>query len=125
VAVDCLSMRDRTWSMRPDYLDLGLLNGYMHGALSADDCWLAMSSSIPVNTEEQTIAEGAGCLVMDGTAARIVGGSRRVTHRRRGRPERLDVELRDDLGRTLELEGEALNHLGTLLSPAIFNWFSP
>jgi len=124
LAVDCFSMRDRTWSMRSDYLNLNLLNGYMHATLSADDCWLAMASSSPPDTNDQAIAEGAGCLVIDGRAAMIVGGHRRVTGRRRGRPEQIEVQLRDSMDRTLEVEGEALNHLGALLNPAIFNWFS-
>jgi hypothetical protein len=68
-----------------ELLDLKLLNGYMHGTLSADDCWLAMASSSPPDTEEQAISQEAGCLVLDGTSARIVGRRRRVTHRRRAR----------------------------------------
>jgi hypothetical protein len=45
VAIDCLSMRDRTWSMRPDNLgrERPMIAGYTHGARSADDCWLVMA----------------------------------------------------------------------------------
>jgi hypothetical protein len=124
--VDCMSMRDRTWSNRSDYMGdhLRLLNGYMHGAESESNCWLVMAVGSPDSTAEQGIPEGTGALVRDGTKATIVGGSRKVTNRRDGRPDAIELEFVDELGRNLQVHGEALNHLGTMLNPSIFNWWS-
>jgi len=125
IAIDCLSMRDRTWSVRPDLLpDLNILAGYMHGAISADDCWLVMGVGTIDDPTEQAIPEGTGSLVLDGKTAKVTGGLRRVLKRIDGRPALIEIEINDELGRQYRIRGEALNHLGTSLTPTILNWFS-
>jgi hypothetical protein len=126
IDVDCLSMRDRSWSVRPDFGLPRLMAGYMHGAASADECFLVMATGDPdsqARGETQPIPR-SGCLVRDGIPAVITGGSRTTVERHRGRPRRLAVELEDELGRTVRMQGEALNNLGAQLNPSIFNWFS-
>jgi hypothetical protein len=126
MAVDCLSMRDRTWSVRSDYLgrQTRLVAGYMHGAVSEDDCWLVMAVGSPEHPEVQQIPAGTGSFVRDGQQAGIVSGVRRVTRNSAGRPERIHLEFIDDLGRSYEAHGVALNHLGTMLNPSIYNCWS-
>lgn len=122
LTVDCMSMRDRTWSVRGDYDDDGMrmLGGYMHGATSEDDCWLVMGVGTPDVPGEQSIPAGTGSLVREGKSAMVTGGTRRVTERVDGRPTRLEVEFADELGRSFSATGAALNRLGTMLNPRIF-----
>ena len=43
VPIDCISMRDRTWSPRPDLGLPTVLGSYLHGAASAGEWFLAMA----------------------------------------------------------------------------------
>ena len=127
VAIDCISMRDRTWSPRPDLGLPTVLGSYLHGAASPDECFLAMARGGEEHMRTGgplPIAEGAGYVVREGKTAQVVSGRVTVVERDRGRPQRLAVEVQDALGRTLEIEGTCLNRIGTSLSPGIFNWFS-
>jgi len=130
IEVDCVSIRDPTWSVRPDFgIGRSIQAGYMHGAAVGGDvaeCFMVMAVGTPeaaARGEAQTIP-ARGSLVRDGVEATVRGGYRRTVERRRGRPDRLEVRIDDELGRTVEMEGVALNHLGAQLNPSIFNWFS-
>jgi hypothetical protein len=126
IDIDCVSMRDRTWSVRDDSMgtSIRMIAGYMHAASLDDQGWLVMAVGSPEAPDEQQIPSGTGSLVLDGKAATVVGGTRRVTQRSNGRPTRIEVELHDGLGRTHRVRGKALNHFATMLSPAFLTWFS-
>ena len=56
-----------------------------------------------------------GYFVRDGVLGELVKGKRRVLHRRRGAPVRVELDAEDDRGRTLHAEGDvrtALRWLG-------------
>jgi hypothetical protein len=125
INVDCMSMRDRTWSVRSDLPpEHNLLAGYMHSGISTDRHWIVMAVADPDSHREQPIPPGTGTIVLDGKEAVVKRGVRRVTDRTAGNPNRIEIELTDALDRELRVTGEALNHLKTMLNPAIFNTWS-
>ncbi|MCZ7526577.1 MAG: hypothetical protein M5U14_09505 [Acidimicrobiia bacterium] len=118
LVVDCLAMRDRSWSHRPD--TTGLRAGYCYASASAGHAFHAMSMF--AGDEDLAVA---GYLVRDGHFARLTSGRRRVAERDdRGRPVRVEVVVEDVEGRSLEAAGRCVNHLAFQANPGTFAWMS-
>jgi hypothetical protein len=117
VAIDCLSMRDRSWSVRADVGDIRA--GYSYGTVSADTAFHTMS--LFAGDHDLVLT---GYLTRDGVTSDVISGSRWVEERDQGRPVRVRVEAMDALGRTLETTGACANRLAFQSSPNLFAWMS-
>jgi hypothetical protein len=108
IAVDCLSIRDRTWSPRDDLSDTimgtAVSGAYTHAMASPTEGFHALSA-----TFDGACRVVAGYLVRDGVVADVVGGERRVVERRGGRPSAVTITVEDREGRRLEAEGRLHN----------------
>jgi hypothetical protein len=117
IAVDCLSMRDRSWGVRADV-----------GSMRAGYSYATASASHGFHTMSAFAGDGdvvlAGYLLRDGELADLRGGTRRVVERHRGRPVRVVVEAEDVLGRRVEAEGRCVNRFAFQASPNICAWMS-
>lgn len=122
IAVDCLAVRDRTWSRRSDIeVNVGggaHRGGYSHGAASATEAF----QSISAMSGDEDVVRG-GYVVRDGELASVVKGSRRVVERSDGGyPVRVALTLEDAQGRTLEAEGRGHNAFAWQFTPGMFSW---
>jgi hypothetical protein len=113
IAVDCHSVRDRSWGPRPQgrpkkkrTADAEVSTGtggvgYSFGTASSEDAFLVYS--IPTATDDRVTC---GYLIRAGRYAHVLGGSRRVElDPRTGWITRLAIEATDDAGRRFEAEG--------------------
>ena len=105
VAVDCHTIRDRSWGPRrmPERLRLG--NAY---ATASDFAFFAYVNPTPDGVERIT----HGYLLTDGTEATLVDGVREKTLRD-GLPEAIHVKARDAAGREIDLEGACVNTMAS------------
>lgn len=102
MAVDCLAMRDRTWSPRSERWKDGGAYGYTNAAASAD---LSFHFS-------GTDQGGSGYLVRDGVRAGLASGKRTVERdSQHGFVTRIRVEGTDTEGRALEALGESVSRM--------------
>ena len=65
---------------------------------------------------------GSAMVMRDGEMAKLTGGSRDVLERKDGHPTRIRLQLEDDCGRSLEVEGRGRNALGMHRSPNAWTW---
>jgi hypothetical protein len=101
-AVDCGSVRDRSWGPREMRTDLRL--GNAHGTSREGDAFFAY-----VNPDERGVDRvTSGYLLRDGRAARITEGER-VTAGDVERPSSFALALRDALGREARYGGRVVN----------------
>jgi hypothetical protein len=121
IEVDCYAMRDRSWGPRTDLR--GVRVGYCFATASPDDAFLAFAlPKGPVNKPEPI---NAGYLLRDGERAAIVEGERRVERDpRMGWATRVHIEARDEIGRTLDADGQCVNRIAFYPYPRMFNWTS-
>jgi hypothetical protein len=125
--IDCLSVRDRSWSPRPPQ-NLSVEKksdgepavakpkrprrsvGYIFGTASPQDAFLAYTSAIE---DEEVERLDTGYLVRDGIWAHLVKGERRcVVDPDREWIWRIELEAEDTLGRKLAVTGEMVSHQG-------------
>lgn len=140
--IDCLSVRDRSWSPRPP-MSMSVEKkkeepdpakprrprrsvGYIFGTASATDAFLAYSSAIEGEEIERV---DTGYLLRDGVWAHLVSGERRcVVDPDREWVWRIELEAVDTLGRTLNVTGEMVSHQGAFgpgkggPGNALFHW---
>jgi hypothetical protein len=115
IAVDCFSVRDRSWGPRPAGRPkprpaaspprpaFGI--GYCFGTAGPRDAWLMYS--VPGLDDDPVTC---GFLLRDGEYAHLLGGRRRLqVDPATGWPTRIDAVAVDDLGRRLEVTGEAVS----------------
>jgi hypothetical protein len=117
IEIDCLDMRDRSWSPRDDTRRTRA--SYSYGTRDAGECFLA--GGFEVEGEERIIT---GFLVRAGEKQDLVSGTRTVLERRDGFPLRVRIEATDRSGRKLETEGECLSRLAEQATPGMFAWMS-
>lgn len=117
IAIDCLDMRDRSWSPRDDTRRTRA--SYSYGIRDAGECFLA--GGFEVEGEERIVT---GFLVRAGEKQDLVSGSRTVVERRDGYPTRVRIEATDRVGRRLEREGRCLSRLAEQATPGMFAWMS-
>lgn len=101
LAIDCHSIRDRSWGPRemPETLRLGNAHG-----TAEDFAFFSYINPTPDGSERIT----SGYLLRDGVAAKIVSGLRQ-TELRDGLPVALQLEATDAAGRSLSASGECVN----------------
>jgi hypothetical protein len=121
IAVDCLSIRDRTWSPRQDLSDTimgpATSGAYVHAMASPTEGFHALAATV-----DGTCRVVAGYLVRDGELADVVSGERRVLERRDGRPTVVVLAIEDARGRRLEAEGRLHNAFAWQFTPNMFSW---
>jgi hypothetical protein len=125
IEVDSFGMRDRSWGERSQF---GVTlhpkapyshGGYSYAAASPRDAFHSISADF-----------GSGCvsihgfLMVDGEWSKLSEGRREVLERREGRPTRVLLTGRDELGREIEAEGQCRNRLGVHLNPNLWSWES-
>jgi hypothetical protein len=117
--IDCLSVRDRSWSPRPPAgyrrpVDPGdtprqsrpkqTSRGYIFGTASANDAFLSYTAATEGEDLERVMT---GYLIRDGVWAHLVEGTRTgIVDPDTGRTWRIEFEGTDTLGRTVEAFGE-------------------
>ena len=119
IAVDCVEMRDRTWGPRRENRQATWL-GYSYGAGAGGFAFHA-STRLDRHTGEWTLMTGFR-LGADGVR-RVTAVRRRVERDGRGRPAAIELELSDDRGETLRLDGEVVSLLSHPTTP-FFVWVS-
>jgi hypothetical protein len=119
LAVDSLSVRDRSWYVRQDRRSMRA--GYTYGAVDAGEHFLVFSR--PAGDGEEYAVHG-GYLVRDGEQAAISSGTRTTVGRRRGHPDVVEVRATDALGRSLSARGQVTASLASASTPGMFAWMS-
>jgi hypothetical protein len=121
--VDSYGFRDRSWGVRTQF------GGGIQGtpATSGGYSYATASERHAFHTITLDFGGGAisihGYLLRDGSWAKLSSGTRRVLERdpRNGFPRRVEIEGRDELGRTLRAEGRCVNGLAVPLNPNLFS----
>lgn len=116
ISVDCISIRDRTWSPRSDLT--GFAAGYSYAVTDGEGFHAV---SVRGGADNDVVV--AGFLWRDGTMRDLVSGSRTV-EREDGRPVRVTIQATDDGGRTVEATGVCMNRLAFPAYPGNFTWMS-
>ncbi len=123
MAVDCLSIRDRSWgARRDDNRDMNI--GYFHATASSKDAFLVVSNhASPVEGTSKDVDAPivTGYLIRNGEYQAISQGTVSYTRDARGTPLTAEIRGTDATGRTLTASGSALNHYSSLAFPGLFN----
>jgi hypothetical protein len=125
-AIDCLSMRDRSWgTRRDDNKDMNI--GYYHATLSDRDAFLvvanhAVSEIGASNDENAPIA--TGYLMEDGVLRPITEGTATLGRNSQCTPIDCAIQATDAAGRKLRASGSAINWFAFQPYPGMFNWSS-
>jgi len=105
IAIDCLSIRDRTWGRRPE--DRPRQAAYVTGVASATHGFLAVTN---VKDERNPVAYGF--LRRDGRTVRLAKGERQVQRdARHGWISRIELQASDAEGRELVAVGEPVSRI--------------
>jgi hypothetical protein len=121
IAVDCLEMRDRTWSPRREGRE-GTRLGYSYGARDGDDGVTGFHCTVRLARDGSEVFM-AGFRMTGGETARLAGGHREVTRDGDGRPVAVTVTGTDAAGASFEVRGEVVSQLALHTSP-YFVWVS-
>lgn len=118
IPVDCYAMRDRSWGPREDGRQPTV--GYNYATADPDNAFLAVSQCKSTDVWDLT----TGFLIRDGVWSRVTSGRRSVMRDGTGRPLSVAIEGVDELGRTFEAEGTAVNHNVFKTYPSMLCWNS-
>lgn len=119
VAVDCHSMRDRSWGIRRD--DNRRMNiGYFHATPDERSAFLAVCA--PARPGDAGGPVVSGYLVQEGEQQPLVSGRARFTRGADGAPRSCVITARDAAGRTLEARGASISRFAYQPYPGMFNW---
>lgn len=106
IPVDCLAIRDRTWSLRSERWKDGRV-GYCNAA-TTDLAFLAQSAAAMRGEDDDRVR--TGYYLRDGRRARLVDGSRVIERDpEHGHLRTIRVEAEDTDGRRFTAEGTGLN----------------
>jgi hypothetical protein len=126
IPVDCIEMRDKSWSPRSDGPRTGGADrsggAYSYGSTGPDDgfCVYAMGGDTTAGPHDVVM----GYLWRDGQLGRLTSGRRRRERDARGRPSHVVVEGTDEHGRSFTAEGSCVNNFVHLSTPNGFAWMS-
>jgi hypothetical protein len=109
--VDCYLMRDRSWGRRPDLR--GVKAGYDYAFVSQDLGFLGLSLD---RGEDRVVM---GFILRDGVWSKAVGGRRTVHRDAHGMPVAIDIEVNDQLGRSINAHGETQTRFTNLVYPSM------
>jgi hypothetical protein len=104
IPVDCFSLRDCSYGVR-SYAKV-VRGSYFWGIKSEGDAFHTMTIG-----DGDVQAVSGGFLMRDGKMAALTGGERRVTRDGKYTPAEFDLDLVDELGRTLSVHGYLTSHL--------------
>ena len=110
--VDCIEMRDRTWSPRRERRD-GTWLSYSYGAVDDRN---AFHCAARIGADRQVGLLG-GFTLIDGAFTELREGARRVERDADGRPVRIFVTATDENGGVIEAEGSVESLLCMNTSP--------
>lgn len=118
IPVDCLQMRDRSWTRRSDLE--GRTGGYTYGLGSAASGFLMVSG-----LEGASYQTKGGWLLRDGVMRDLRSGERRVVRRgEAGEPLEVLMSAIDNDGRAFEAVGECVSRSAMYVNGNIFSWDS-
>lgn len=117
--VDCYSIRDG--SHGPRFLENAKPGGYTWSTADANNGWHLIARDNFNSRETQVFG---GYLLRDGTMAPLTEGIRRVMERAGPRPDVIEIEAVDSLGRTLEATGRAKTPAEFMLFPDRGQWWT-
>jgi hypothetical protein len=124
IPVDSYGMRDRSWSVRPQFGTGIYVGGPGHGAFD----FATASETDGFHAITFDYGEGctvvAGYLLRDGTMSKLASGRRKVLERKDDYPVRILIEARDELDRNLLAEGRCVNRLHLMMNPNLYVWDS-
>lgn len=118
LVIDCIEMRDRTWSPRRESRTRTRL-GYSYGAASESLAFLC--SNRRVSDGSQALL--GGYVLRDGAVHDLTDGVRTVRRDATGRPISVTLEIRDRGGVAQEISGEIVSQFTMHTSP-YFVWVS-
>lgn len=118
IAIDCIEMRDRTWSPRRERRDRTWLT-YSYGAT---DERTAFHCATRVDKTGQQVLLG-GYTLRDGAMHELNAGTRETERDADGRPVRVTVTTTDATGAEVHARGEVVSQLAMHTSP-YFVWVS-
>lgn len=102
IEVDCLAIRDRTWTIRSERWRRGGGYGYTSAAADSGESFLVIGDEESVH----------GFVVLDGRRSGLVAGGRRVErHPEHGYVTRVMIDAADTEGRTLVAEGRSISRI--------------
>jgi len=112
IAVDCLSVRDRSWGPRPEHWSRGGRLSYAFGTFDERTGFLAFCAPVgddPFSDEERLTT---GYLLRDGVMRRLTAGVRRnVRDAGDGMVRQITLSLQDEAGRSLDVEGVSVSRM--------------
>jgi hypothetical protein len=118
IPVDSYAMRDRSWGPRQDGRQPTV--GYNYATADPENAFLAVSQCKSVDVWNIT----TGFLVREGVWSRVSSGRRSVVRDDEGHPVSVMIEGTDELGRTFEAEGHAINNNVFKTYPSMLCWNS-
>lgn len=121
IAIDCLSMRDRSWGVR-GATNPGMHIGYFHATLSDRDAFLAVSNHAEFGDAGAPVTNGY--LLREGVQAPLVSGTVTLERDAAGKPISCLIDAVDESGRPLRAEGRARTWFAYQPYPGMFNWSS-
>ena len=123
IAIDCLSMRDRSWgTRRDDNRDMNI--GYFHATATEKDAFLVVSNhATPVDGQSNDADAPIvmGYLIKDGEYQALAQGTVSFKRDAGGRPLSTEIRGNDVTGRPLSASGSVLSHFASLPFPGLFN----
>jgi hypothetical protein len=119
IPIDCIEMRDRTWSPRREKRDRTWL-GYSYGAASET---YAFQQAVKVHPETGDFALLGGFTLRDGAKIDLASGRRLVERDEAGRPAAITVDAVQSDGTTFTARGEVVSQMPIHTSP-YFVWVS-
>ena len=129
IAVDCVSMRDRSWGPRTVAVTGHPRSGFPWAIADENNAFLAFpigtkpASEDPAYDEVDTLI--AGWYLRDGKVGKLISGERRCLDRGHdGRPHRTELVAVDEHGRTLEAEGTWTNWFQWHGYSFVWQWWS-
>jgi hypothetical protein len=112
IEIDCVEMRDRTWSPRRERRDRTWLT-YSYGAVDGET---AFHCATRVNRELEQQLLG-GFTLRGGAMHELTEGRRRAERDAEGRPKRIVVEGRDETGAEVQVVGDVVSQMAMHTSP--------
>jgi hypothetical protein len=117
--VDCIEMRDRTWSPRREGRDRVRL-GYSYGAASELEAFQCATRL----DEEGNEHFMSGFLIRGGAVTSLVSAGRTVTRDADGRPLQIRIDAADAAGHAFGAEGRVVSRMAIESTPPYFVWVS-
>lgn len=132
-AIDCLTMRDRSWSKpRPEESMPLPAVSWMQGVFDESFSFCAtmldhqsgaeLAGTALAMPDEKTLS--GGWLLRDGRLGRLVAGTKKVRRDRDGRPLEIRLELTDEYDRSLDVHGTPATAMSYNMWGNIFMWIS-